>query len=70
MQYEDQMRGFSTRQAQDIANQTLTSYKKETGLSDAQALRDESQWLKTWGVWLGLGADVLGGVGSAIGVMR
>jgi hypothetical protein len=60
LQYEDVQRGLSLREAQGRAQETLTEFQKETGLEEAAIYRDEAEWLKTWGVFLGIAGPVVG----------
>jgi hypothetical protein len=56
LQYEDQLRGLSSRQAQDTAEITLTQFKQNSGTQDAALLNSEADWLSTWGVILPIAA--------------
>jgi hypothetical protein len=73
LQYEDQMRGLATRQASDVAQQTLTQFNKEKGTSDAAFLRTdaanlnaEADWLSTWGVGLTIAGGALNTVTAGL----
>jgi hypothetical protein len=75
LQYEDALRGLATRQAGDNAQQTLTAFKKTSGMEDANALlsgaaslTNEANWLSTWGVALTIGSGVAGAIGGLAGL--
>lgn len=64
LQYEDQLRGLAGRAAQDTANETLTNFKKNAGTEDAAALKNEADWLNSWGIGLSIAGGVVGTVTS------
>src|SRR3972149_10577809 len=68
LQYEDVKRGLGLREAQATAQETLTEFQKETGLEQAELYRDEAEWLKTWGVFLGIAGPFLGAGGQIAGM--
>jgi hypothetical protein len=68
LQYEEQLRGLAARQAQNTAATTLEEFKKTSGTEDATLLKNEADWLSTWGVGLAIAGDVLNFGAQALGV--
>ena len=64
LQYEDQLRGLAGRAAQDTAQQTMIEFKQNAGTEDAAALRNEADWLNSWGVGLSVAGGIVGTVTS------
>jgi len=68
LQYEGTLRGLATRAAQDTAAQTKLEFQQTAGTQDAAALKNEADWLSTWGVGLSIASGVTGFAASAIGM--
>lgn len=60
LQYADVQRGLGLREATGRAQETFTEFQKETGLEQASLYRDEAEWLKTWGIVLGIAGPIVG----------
>ncbi len=66
--YEDALRGLKTREAETLAQETMATFKKTQGIKEAEILRSEAEWLKTWGVGLSWASALTGGLTDILGI--
>lgn len=66
LQYEQTIRNENLRQSQLATEETKINFQKTSGISDANALNSESDWLNTWGVGLDVASGALGVAGELV----
>ena len=68
IQYEDQLRGLATRAAGDSAKQIKVMFEKTSGTQTAELLKNEADWLNTWGIGFSIASGVTSLATTALGM--